>query len=264
MNWWAGLCALAAFNILLWVVSYRAFAFRKTDLGSAISGRRWHLYLSAIYVMGCAQRMIWPKVDVQRFCLIDSWLSSIFLGRSIATIAELCFAAQWALLLWEYSKEAKFSMGKKISYLIVPLIFTAQLCCWYSVISTSFLGHVIEESIWAFTALLVTICVAHFWRHSASHRGFLGSVLALGLCYFLYMTTVDVPMYVIRWREELALARPLLSLESGLSDVLSRRIVTYRWEDWASEISWLSLYFSLAVWASIGFAHAPRYKALKD
>ena len=37
--------------------------------------------------------------DVQRICLFDTWLSSVVVGRSVATVAEICFAAQWAIIL---------------------------------------------------------------------------------------------------------------------------------------------------------------------
>jgi hypothetical protein len=254
-NWWAGLCAIGALNICLLLVSFRAFALRP-ELKN-VPRRNWQLILAAIYVLGCAQRSFWPKVDVQRFCFVDGWLSSIFVGRSIATIAEVSFAAQLALLLNEYSRQAQFKIGIYISYFIVPLLAAAQCFCWYSVITTSFLGHIIEESLWAFSAALLTGCAAALWRQAQSHRGFLGAILAFGIAYVAYMATVDVPMYVMRFWQDQAASRPLLSLSEGLQDVLHRRVVSLRWEDWASEISWLSLYFSLGVWGSLGCAHVP-------
>jgi hypothetical protein len=259
LNWWAGLCALAVANVALWFVAYRAFLLRRRGLPA---GRRWHLVLSAIYVLGCAQRSIWPKVDVQRFVLADHWLSSILVGRTIATFAEVAFAAQWALLLNEYSREAGFRFGRWVSWVIVPLLVSAQCCCWYSVVTTSFLGHTCEESLWTLTAALLTVSCAYLWVQSASARGFLGTIVAFGLCYVLYMSTVDVPMYVTRWQADELAHRAYLSWADGLADLTHRWVVTYRWSDWASEISWLSLYFSLAVWASIGCAHVPRYARL--
>jgi hypothetical protein len=34
-------------------------------------------------------------------------------------------------------------------------------------------------------------------------------------------------------------------------------VVSYRWEDWKSEIPWMTLYFSVAVWISIALVHVP-------
>ncbi|MGZ3706770.1 MAG: hypothetical protein ACXVA8_12135, partial [Bdellovibrionota bacterium] len=141
-----------------------------------------------------------------------------------------------------------------------PMLTLAQCCCWYSVLTTSFIGHACEESLWTAAAALLTICVAYLWVNSAGNRGFLGTVLAFGICYVVYMSLVDVPMYITRWEADQAAGHIYLTLADGLRDVARRWVVTYRWNDWSSEISWLSLYFSLAVWASIGCAHAPRFK----
>jgi len=62
------------------------------------------LLLCAIYVFGCAFRSVLPRADVQRICLFDTWLSSVLIGRSVATLAELCFALQWAIVLRELAK----------------------------------------------------------------------------------------------------------------------------------------------------------------
>ena len=66
--------------------------------GSA-SGIEPMLLLCAAYVFGCAFRSFLPRADVQRICLFDTWLSSVVVGRSVATLAEICFAAQWAIVL---------------------------------------------------------------------------------------------------------------------------------------------------------------------
>jgi hypothetical protein len=46
-----------------------------------------------------------------------------------------------------------------------------------------------------------------------------------------------------------------------MHDVASRRLISYQWNDWKSEIVWMSLYFSVAVWLSIALIHAPRFEA---
>ncbi len=43
------------------------------------------LLLCAAYVFGCAFRSVLPRADVQRICLFDTWLSSVVVGRSVAT-----------------------------------------------------------------------------------------------------------------------------------------------------------------------------------
>ena len=47
-----------------------------------------------------------------------------------------------------------------------------------------------------------------------------------------------------------------LSIAQGLRDASERRVVSFRWDDWKSEVAWMSLYFSVGVWTSISLIHA--------
>ena len=47
-----------------------------------------------------------------------------------------------------------------------------------------------------------------------------------------------------------------MSLAQGILDVSGRWVVSHRFEDWRSEMTWMSLYFSVAVWISIALVHA--------
>jgi len=71
------------------------------------------------------------------------------------------------------------------------------------------------------------------------------------------MFAVDVPMYWSRWLADEASGRHYMSIGQGLLDVATRRVVSYQWAVWKSEIAWMSLYFSLAVWISMSLIHAP-------
>src|SRR5262249_10564801 len=98
--WWGALCALSVFNLCCWRVSAAALKQRGASVEPGLSQFQWwQLLLSAVYVLGCGFRSVLPRADVQRIGLIDSWMSSVMVGRSVATVAELCFMAQWALLL---------------------------------------------------------------------------------------------------------------------------------------------------------------------
>jgi hypothetical protein len=216
------------------------------------------MLLSAVFVLGCAFRSVVPRADVQRFGLFDSWLSSVMVGRSVATVAEVSFVAQWALLLHEAAWAGGARRWVVVSWLLVPLILVAETCSWYSVLTTSYLGNACEESIWALCAFLATAYFACRWpRHGAANRAFLAAALAMGCAYVAFMCTVDVPMYVSRWLADEAHGRHYLTLAEGLSDARARWVVTYHWEQWRPEIPWMSLYFSVAVWCSIALAHAP-------
>ena len=257
--WWATLCVLGVFNVCVWGFSSWLFMRMKERAPSHFTRRLPHVLLSAGYVLGCAFRSFLPRADVQRIVLYDSWLSSVFVGRTVATIAELCFVAQWALLLHELGSEDEDKLVVKISQVVVPLIVIAETSSWYAVITTSYLGNAIEQSLWTFTAGLMAFALMVLVRRAqGAHRMFLSAGIIACLGFVAFMCTVDVPMYLSRWRADELSGRAYLSMLDGLRDVSGRWVVTHRYQDWRDEIAWMTLYFSIAVWISLALVHAPR------
>ncbi len=257
--WWRCLCAVGACNIVAWSLSALALNRRQGLLaGDAYRLRRLQVLLSAVYVFGCAYRCAFPVYDVPRICLFNDWLSSVAVGRSVATAAELCFVAQWALLLNEISRATHSTVGRVTSLVLVPLIAVAEICSWYSVLTTSNLGHVAEESIWGLCAALLVASVLAVAPRCDPHRRpmLLGWCIA-GLAYVAFMYAIDVPMYWARWVADEAAGRHYMTVLQGILDVASRRIVSHRWADWRNEVAWMTLYFSVCVWISISLIHAP-------
>jgi hypothetical protein len=225
------------------------------------ASRKLQLLLSAGYVLGCAYRSALPVFDVQRICLVDSWLSSVIVGRSVATVAELCFVTQWALLMREVSLVTQSRLGQLASLAVLPLIAVAETCSWYSVLTTSNIGHVIEESLWGVSAALLVASLLTLWPRSRPRLRLLVLAMSLtGIAYVAFMFLVDVPMYWARWVADEASGRHYLSLTQGVLDTSGRWIVSQQWHIWKSEVVWMSLYFSIAVWLSIAFIHTPAFK----
>jgi hypothetical protein len=257
--WWTALCVVSLVNVGAWAVSYATFARRRADAPGVYAARWPHLLLSAGYVLGCGFRSFLPRADVQRIVLVDSWLSSVFVGRSVATVAELCFAAQWALILRELSEAEGDKLGLRVSRWVVPMIGVAEVCSWYAVLTTSYLGNALEQSIWTLTVALMAVCLYALWSRTdyQAMRRFLSGSLVACVAFVSFMSTVDVPMYLTRWFADEARGRSYYSLAEGLRDVSQRWTVTHSWSDWHEEIAWMSLYFSVAVWISIALVHAP-------
>ena len=258
LTWWAVLSSVAVANVVFWALSVRVL---RPQLVSADAFdrdfRRLQLLLSFGYVAGCAWRSVLPVYDVPRLVLVDSWFSSVIVGRSVATVAELCFAAQWALLLRAVAQSGDSPAVRFVSRLIVPLIVAAEVCSWHAVLTTANLGHVIEESLWGLSAaLLVVSMVVMGPRCPSSWRPAIIAGCAAATAYVGYMFLVDVPMYWSRWLADEAIGRQYLSLTQGVLDVTHRRVVSHRWEDWKGEMVWMTLYFSVAVWISISLVHA--------
>ena len=249
--WWAMLTLVSFANIAFWFILYRQLS----GGGAAVthsSDTSSMLALSAAYVFGCAFRSVLPRADVQRICLVDSWLSSVFVGRSVATIAEIAFAAQWAIILAQLGAIADAETAVNMARVIVPIIVVAEICSWYAVVTKNFLYNAIENSLWAVAFLFVGIGLG---RLLPEFDGLVRWLLIAGLvgiaCYLAFLVVVDVPMYVKRWRIERAAGTPLLHPLVGLRDSATRWIVTHGSEHWREEIAWMSLYFSAAVWGSL-------------
>jgi hypothetical protein len=257
--WWFLLCVVSAFNVLALSYSARLLRQKQGQLAAEVyASRRLQLLLSAGYVLGCAYRSALPVFDVQRICLFDSWLSSVVVGRSVATVAELCFVTQWALLMREVSQVTRSSHARIAALSVLPLIAVAEVCSWYSVLTTSNIGHVVEESLWGVAAALLVANLLSLWPSAnARLRRLLLAMCLTGSAYVAYMFLVDVPMYWARWVADEAGGRHYLTLSAGLQDTSGRWVVSQQWQTWKSEVVWMSLYFSVAVWLSIAFIHAP-------
>jgi hypothetical protein len=264
--WWWGLLALVSCaNIALWFLLYREFHAGPTG-GLGGPGTEPILLFCAAYVFGCAFRSFLPRADVQRICLFDTWLSSVLVGRSVATVAELSFAAQWAIILGQLGAVAGADTTANASLVIVPLIFVAQCCSWYGVLTKNYLANAIENSIWAVAFFLVGIGLCRLLPDFNGPVRFALIVAIIGIAgYLAFLITVDVPMYLGRWRAGLADGSKLLKPLEGLRDASTRWIVTRDFTEWKDEIPWMSLYFSGAVWASLALCvvsslDLPRYR----
>ena len=246
--WWALLALVSGTNITVWFLLYSNLDTSR-GLGNT---SELMLFLSAAYVSGCAFRSFLPRADVQRICLFDTWLSSVMLGRSVATVAEICFAAQWAIILHRLGTVTDADTTLRAAWVIVPLILIAECFSWHAVLTKNYLGNAIENSIWAVSFFIVGIGLC---RLIPEFGGLAGMVLVIAIvgiaAYLVFMATIDVPMYLTRWRAKSTdRTGPLRPLE-GLWDASVRRVVTHEIVEWKDEIAWMSLYFSAAVWASL-------------
>jgi hypothetical protein len=154
------------------------------------------------------------------------------------------------------------------AWVIVPLILIAECFSWYGVLTTNYLGNAIENSIWAVAFFIVGIGLC---RLLPEFDGPVRVVLAIAISgiagYLAFLMTIDVPMYLSRWRAEAGHGGKLLRPLEGLRDVSTRWVVTRNFAEWKDEIAWMSLYFSAAVWASLALCvfysladHLPRYR----
>src|SRR5215475_11780623 len=250
--WWGSLSLVSAANIAIWFVLYRQFVEHPTGSLERSSSISLMLLLCAGYVFGCAFRSLLPRADVQRICTFDHWLSSVFVGRSVATVAEVCFAAQWAVILSWLGDMTGAETTLNAAAVIVPLIVIAECFSWYAVLTKNFLCNAIENSIWALAFFIVAVALCRLLPefNGLVRLVLIGAIVCTAI-YLVFLITIDVPMYLNRWRADLADGSPLLHPLEGLRDSRTRWIVTHDFAHWKDEIAWMTLYFSTAVWASL-------------
>ena len=246
------MCVLGALNIGLLIGLYR-WANRQAP--NRLEQLQW--ILCATYTLGCASRCFVLRSDVARFAMFDSWVSTVMVGRTIATIAELAFVAQWVVLLVYLARTYERPVLKRFAQPILPMITLAQCCAWYGVLTTNYIGQTLEESLWTLSALLFGIGL---WLCRKEGTSMLQRWVRYGvvgcIAYLLFMTLIDVPNYYRLWQAKEQAGATYLTLSEGFRDI-QNMIITGAWDDWRYPMVWQSLYFSLAVWASMTLVMIP-------
>src|SRR6266850_605366 len=235
--------AAALLNVALWGVS----AWWLAPDPEVEATRRALLWLSALYVAGCVFRSLLPMIDVPRYCLHDTPVSRIFVGRSVATVAELAFVVQWALLMHEAG-------AVRAAGALVAIIAVAEILSWVAVLTRNDLFHAGENALWTLAAGLAAAFLASRWAYEgALGRKVILVAIAGAAVYTAFMVAYVVPMYLRRWEPGGA----YLTLGEGLRQVLKRCTVEREWAHWRQDAAWLTPYFTIAVWISIALAYVP-------
>jgi len=190
--------------------------------------------------------------------LVDHWISAIAIGRTVATIAELAFVAQWAFILHEIGKGTGNKTAIWVSRVVVPMIVVAECFSWYACTTTNFFGTMVEESLWALAAALTLMAfVKSRPLYEGQQKNFLTAGIIAAFGYVIYMVTVDVPAYVNHWLTNQADGKVYSTLRDGFIEVVTVWRQTYAHADWQYEFVWMTLYFSVAVWGSLLIMNGP-------
>ena len=94
---------------------------------------------SSLFILSNTVRSIFPRIDVERICYFDNFLSTTIVGRSFATIGEISLSLQIAnalLLMTQHLEVPSF-----FPYILPPAITFAQMLCWCGVLSTNQIFH---------------------------------------------------------------------------------------------------------------------------
>lgn len=220
-------------------------------------------YLSLIYTIVCAIRAIYPRCDSTSICLKDNFISTPFVGRSLATVAEISFGFLIVKIVDIILNDSIiFSSSTNIENIIsfnaitVSLTIISQVFCWIGITTKNPLYNAIEETLWTIFGLskfLTFIFMNSTLKESDDPKLIkiknfykFGSIFSI--LYVLFMIIVDVPMYYKRYIN--GNSNDYMTFSDGIKTLLKCK-KSDSYNDWKDEFLWLSLYFSFGVWSTI-------------
>jgi hypothetical protein len=251
MTWWRTLCLLGITNICLWLAVW--YFNDSADPYSAIQ-----IALSGVYVFVCAYRSIFPRVDLERLVLVDSTFSNIFLGRSAATIAEICFGVQLGLLVHQLGGYAGLPWVQHAAWVITICTTVAQAFCWHSILTLNHVTQAVESLLWAAGFSWMAALLAIIAMDTSGAFRFLAITGALGsMAFVTYVVAIDIPLYLRRFRNGRVSGQQYLSITQGARDAWGRREISHSWDRWRDDAMWLTPYFSIGAWFSMALVFLP-------
>lgn len=254
-KWWNRfLTVVSIFNIIL-VINY--YYLNKNIMNN---NKILILILVFLFVAVCAIRSIWPRTDSYKLCFYNNSISIPVVGRILATFAEMSFVTLLVIItniILDDSTDGSilFSILKKYNYLLIPMIFCAQIFCWIGVTTIRPIFNAIEESLWAvlgsskiiiFSLIYYNLINRTNLTPKINHIKFISPIIIVScLFYVLFMVKHDIPMYIKRYREN---KDEPLNFIDGIKELSRCNKISQSYSDWKEEIPWLTLYFTFAVW----------------
>jgi hypothetical protein len=249
--WWRALCVLGVLNICLWLTIWYF---------NEVAGpyHAIQIALSGVYVFVCAYRSLFPRVDLERLVLVDSSLSSIFLGRCAATIAEICFGLQLGLLVHQLGVHAGLPWVQHTAWVITFCTIVAQAFCWHSILTLNHITQAVESFLWAagFSWMAALLTVIAMDTNGLIHLLAIAGVVC-SVAFVTYCLTVDIPLYLRRFRRGRAHGQAYLGIAEGARDAWDRREISHSWDRWKDDALWLTPYFSVGAWISMALVFLP-------
>ena len=270
-SWWFLQALTQFFNL---IVLSKIIASKNEKPSNYAHKQKW---LCFVYTCACFIRAVWPRKNLDRQCFFNTFINTMVVGRTLATIGELCFISQMKHAFIALSKDlCKLGRGDPSTHKLIQdiasatwwFIVVAQTCCWICVTTGYTAWSAVEESIW-------TICFAFFWlsalyfrflvisKNENLHREFkmsrilLNTFLFCTTIYLIFMITIDVPMYINLVSQYEKEGRKYISFVEGLITGTSCNKVSKKFSDWWTEARWQTPYFTFAVWVSLALAAMP-------
>ena len=214
----------------------------------------WANKYARYFYINCLIRGFFPRIDVSRTCFFGGFISSVIVGRTLATVGELSlvicvqdYIKQNLLVYRRYQRHSFMSVFiitilVLINYLVFFLAVLAEIYSWTSVIYRDNTYHIYEESIWL-TMGVYTFIMSWFFRESIprdKNIKFNNQMCIITLFYIIYMLLIDIPRYQQRALDQ----APPTSFNTGFWELFECQKISQDFKDYA--VSFHLLYFGIA------------------
>lgn len=252
--WWIFLILVSIFNI-----NYIVNFLLTNEMDNF---QRKLTLLAMVYTVVCGIRSAFPKKDVECVCLFNSPLSWPLFGRSIATVAELCYIKLIILIITKVIKDVDSEDNFLKIYILdklFPFIAIAQLFSWMGCLTKNNLWNASEESIWMITFTIITIININIYNKLSllddslknnAIKSLLKLAIPFGILFVVFLIIIDIPMYISRWKKN---PNPKYKpMYENIKNLAQCKKVSKSFETWKQDIPWQTGYFTFGVWSSIG------------
>lgn len=221
-----------------------------------------------IFVLVCAYRSILPRIDVPEICWFNTPLNYIIYGRAAATIAELGWAFQIAVVQYFSVKDLHMETCGMIasSMAVFAMAVVAECCSWTCLSTKNRLFCVWEESLW--TLLFIVPCMTSIIIRKEIVRrkgrmcaptyfgvGYRGYGIFLFFCFLAQ--ALQVVLYATRYASDQKEHVVYDDFFVGLKGLIDCKNVTNDFGQWWQDAAWMTPYFSICVWNSIWLSAYP-------
>jgi len=216
-------------------------------------------FLIIIYVLVCAVRSIWPRVDGKYLCCYDNLISTPLVGRILATMAEISFGLFIVMVSNDVIRSLNLENEDWLILINSGLVFVitiAQIFCWVGIVTSDPNYNAIEESLWTVFGISKFIMYTYIFAkisktnniNANKIKKIIPIILISTLAYITFMVVRDVPMYIENAKNHVG---GYNSLPVGLKKLSKCIEVTHSYKKWKDDIPWLTGYFTLTVWTSM-------------
>lgn len=270
--WWYTMLGITVLNLVLLIATstkQKKLAYSDELVNPPLPQRERTLVRAGalVFTLVCGYRSVLPRIDVPRVCWFNVPLNWIVFGRAAATIAEVMWAMQMALVMRRLAISlgpggvgslGQLAVGRacRAAKMVVGMACLAECFSWTNLITGDNVFAVVEQGLWSLLFLTVGVGMSLLSRHVRQKAFLVFGVLAIAMGveqgYEAY------GMYLVRFIADQKHHKAYNGFVEGIKRLASCSLpISHTSDTWFSDATWMTGYFSVGVWTSIWLSIAP-------